>query len=188
MKLPNRENAVVEDEKILDYLISESHPIGRFKAKVFRRLGFDETNVDLFRKCLKSIANAEEIVSTRNTKIRCRRIALGSNRPNNGPDCLDNRKRHGNSTIGHRISRFRIRSDTIMVEHDTVALVVAIPEHGLSEGDVGAIVYAAPTGDEFEVEFVAADGSTIALLTLSPDQIRSVTASEIIPHQRASVA
>jgi Domain of unknown function (DUF6883) len=68
MKLPNRENAVVEDEKILDYLISEAHPIGRFKAKVFRRLGFDETNVDLFRKCLKSIANAEEIISTRNTK------------------------------------------------------------------------------------------------------------------------
>jgi len=34
----------VEDAKVRDYLLSSSHPIGRFKARFFRSLGFTEEN------------------------------------------------------------------------------------------------------------------------------------------------
>lgn len=40
MRLPNYENAVVPAEKLRDYLLSSSHPVGRFKATFFRRLGY----------------------------------------------------------------------------------------------------------------------------------------------------
>ncbi len=68
----------------------------------------------------------------------------------------------------------------VMNEHDTVVLKRPIHEYGLAEGDVGAIVhvYAHDTG--YEVEFVAADGSTIALLTLGPDDIRPRNVREIL--------
>jgi len=40
MKLPNAENAVVEREKITDYLLSASHRYGASKARFFGAFGF----------------------------------------------------------------------------------------------------------------------------------------------------
>ncbi len=40
MKLPARERAVIEPAKIRDYLLSTSHPVGRFKAAFFASLGY----------------------------------------------------------------------------------------------------------------------------------------------------
>ena len=41
VKLPNRERAVIEPAKLTGYLLSLSHPVGRFKAAFFRSLGYD---------------------------------------------------------------------------------------------------------------------------------------------------
>ena len=38
--LPNASQAVVDADKVCDYLLSPSHPIGRFKVVVFRALGY----------------------------------------------------------------------------------------------------------------------------------------------------
>jgi hypothetical protein len=38
--LPNPERAVVDEAKVRDYLLSPSHPVGRFKAAFFWALGF----------------------------------------------------------------------------------------------------------------------------------------------------
>lgn len=38
--LPYADRAVVEPSKVRDYLLSASHPIGRFKAAVFFALGY----------------------------------------------------------------------------------------------------------------------------------------------------
>ncbi|MBI3863184.1 MAG: DUF4926 domain-containing protein [Planctomycetia bacterium] len=65
-------------------------------------------------------------------------------------------------------------------ELDTVVLTKDIPASGLQAGDVGAVVHHYPGSTSFEVEFVAADGRTIALLTLSQDEIRTRKASEIL--------
>lgn len=41
VKLPGVNRAVVDPAKLRDYLLSPSHPVGRFKARFFFRLGFD---------------------------------------------------------------------------------------------------------------------------------------------------
>lgn len=40
MKLPDLERAFVRPEKITRYLLSEAHPVGRYKAKFFSSFGF----------------------------------------------------------------------------------------------------------------------------------------------------
>lgn len=45
MALPNAELACIEPEKIRDYLLSPTHPIGRFKAMVFTTaLGYNQAH------------------------------------------------------------------------------------------------------------------------------------------------
>jgi len=40
VRVPNAERALIDRAKLTDYLLSPSHPIGRFKARFFNRLGF----------------------------------------------------------------------------------------------------------------------------------------------------
>jgi hypothetical protein len=44
MKLPNSDRATIDDRKLIDYVLSPEHPIGRFKAAFFRRHGFTMDN------------------------------------------------------------------------------------------------------------------------------------------------
>ena len=60
MKLPNRESAYIPPSKLIGYLLSETHPVGRSKAKFWRALGFDETNVEVLERGLIAIAQSEE--------------------------------------------------------------------------------------------------------------------------------
>ncbi len=39
MKLPAGGDVLIEERKVLEYLLSRSHPVGRFKARVFAALG-----------------------------------------------------------------------------------------------------------------------------------------------------
>ena len=40
MLIPNADRATIEPAKLRDYLLSGTHPIGRFKARFFTALGF----------------------------------------------------------------------------------------------------------------------------------------------------
>lgn len=64
-------------------------------------------------------------------------------------------------------------------ELDCVVLTTDIPEHGLAAGDIGTVVMVHETGRGFEVEFVALDGETLAVASLSAAQIRPVAHREI---------
>lgn len=61
MKLPNSEQASVSEQKLTDYLLSETHAVGKFKAKFFRGLGFDETNPNLFQKEILNLAQSQDV-------------------------------------------------------------------------------------------------------------------------------
>lgn len=61
MKLPSREKAYVPPRKLIDYLLSASHPVGRSKAKFFRSVGFDETNAEVLERGLIDIGRSEEV-------------------------------------------------------------------------------------------------------------------------------
>jgi hypothetical protein len=61
VKLPHREKAYVAPSRLADYLLSQTHPIGRWKAKVFRAAGFDETSITELERALISVARSEEV-------------------------------------------------------------------------------------------------------------------------------
>lgn len=65
-------------------------------------------------------------------------------------------------------------------ELDTVVLSRDIRDRGLKRGDIGAIVHCYQDHSAFEVEFVAGEGKTVALLTLTPEDIRPVGPREIL--------
>jgi hypothetical protein len=67
MKLPFRERAYIAQSKVADYLLSQSHPVGRWKAKVFRTAGFDQTNLSDLEEGLLSIVRSEEVSSVKQT-------------------------------------------------------------------------------------------------------------------------
>jgi hypothetical protein len=58
--LPGVEQAVVELAKIHDYLLSPSHPVGRFKAVVFFSLGYTTEGWVKLRDDILTLARAEE--------------------------------------------------------------------------------------------------------------------------------
>ncbi len=61
MKLQNKERAYVPLAKLLDYLLSETHPVGKSKAKYLRSLGFNEANLNMLKEGLLSIARSEDV-------------------------------------------------------------------------------------------------------------------------------
>jgi hypothetical protein len=62
---------------------------------------------------------------------------------------------------------------------DTVVLSRDMPEHGLRAGDLGAVVEVYGQ-DGLEVEFVQASGRTKALVTLTTNDVRAVSANDIL--------
>ena len=73
-------------------------------------------------------------------------------------------------------------------ELDTVVLTHNVENHGLKEGDIGAVVHCYQDGQGFEVEFVTAEGKTIALLTLTPSDVRLMREREILHVRELSAA
>ena len=65
-------------------------------------------------------------------------------------------------------------------ELETVVLTHDIKEHGLLEGDMGAVVNVYDAEKAAEVEFVTATGRTVALLTLNPSDVRRVKRNNIL--------
>jgi len=62
MILPNAENARVNLSKIVDYLLSEAHPVGRAKAEFFMSLGFSSTRPEELRTAFRKLASGSEVV------------------------------------------------------------------------------------------------------------------------------
>ena len=65
-------------------------------------------------------------------------------------------------------------------ELDTVVLSHGIKEYGLKQGDIGAVVHVYQPGDAYEVEFVTGEGETVAVLTLTANDIRPMRKREIL--------
>ncbi len=74
----------------------------------------------------------------------------------------------------------------MLSELDTVVLTHDVEEHGWKAGDTGTVVHCYKGGTAFEVEFVTAEGKTIAVLTLTTSDIRPMREKEIL-HVRALV-
>ena len=62
MKLPNAYQARIERAKVLDYLLSTSHPDGRSKAGFFSRFGFEAEQWQDFAAALRDHGANNEVV------------------------------------------------------------------------------------------------------------------------------
>ena len=61
MKLPYRKHASVSKIKLQEYLLSDTHEVGKFKAKFFKKIGFSTTDITLLEQAFLQIANSEEV-------------------------------------------------------------------------------------------------------------------------------
>ena len=64
-------------------------------------------------------------------------------------------------------------------ELEDVILTCDLPEQGLARGDIGTVVLIHGKGEGYEVEFTTLDGETIAIVTLTADQVRPSKPKEI---------
>ena len=64
MKLPNAESAVVEPEKITEYLLNAAHPDNGGKAAFFEALGFQRQEPQVLAEALMDLARQAEVMQT----------------------------------------------------------------------------------------------------------------------------
>ena len=64
-------------------------------------------------------------------------------------------------------------------ELDRVALTRNLPEHGLIAGDIGAVVGVHQDGKGYTLEFMALDGTTLAIVTLDAEGVRPLREREV---------
>jgi hypothetical protein len=67
MKIPNNNKSFVADNKITDYLLSETHEIGKHKANYFKRFGFDIADITTFKDSLIKHSIERDIEKTENS-------------------------------------------------------------------------------------------------------------------------
>ena len=82
MKLANIETATVPASKVRDYLLSPSHPIGRYKAAFFRSLGYDQANWEALAISLQELlkGDAKQIdITEYGVKYEIRGLITGPN-------------------------------------------------------------------------------------------------------------
>ena len=82
MHVPNAEAAFVSERKFLEYLLSDTHPVGRFKAAFFKSLGYSLDATDDLKQALFAIlANEVTEVSDNayGTKYVVRGVVTGPN-------------------------------------------------------------------------------------------------------------
>ena len=73
-------------------------------------------------------------------------------------------------------------------ELDTVVLSRDLPDHGLKQGDIGAVVHCYKDGDAFEVEFITGHGQTVAVVTLYIKDVRLMEDEEILHVRKLQAA
>jgi uncharacterized protein DUF6883 len=86
MLIPNSEGAHVPIEKLLTYLLSESHPSGKTKARFFRAHGYNETNAELLAEAIREIARTRSVQETAESPFGTKYVVEGSIKTPRGTD------------------------------------------------------------------------------------------------------
>ena len=181
MLIPNADRATIDPAKLRDYLLSATHPIGRFKARFFNALGFAADRWEELAEALRlqhltqhgqpagPTGSGPKIHDSRYPEWTDRTVGLSHQR-------LVYPGLQRRAAVRDRISRrWPVSFHTL----DVVVLNTDLPAQGLKRGDLGAVVDVY-SPDAIEVEFVTASGRTQALITLRPSDIREVGDDDLI--------
>jgi hypothetical protein len=81
VRLPGGEQAIIDPDKLRDYVLSRVHPVGRFKAAFFASLGYEINNWQDLDRVLRTAAGQGEAEpderSTYGQKYRIRSMLQG---------------------------------------------------------------------------------------------------------------
>src|SRR4051812_381554 len=77
MKLPNRNDLIIEEEKIIGYLLNLNHAYGATRARFFVALGFNVESWSVFADALREHGRAHEIIASRETGYGPRYVVEG---------------------------------------------------------------------------------------------------------------
>ena len=83
MFLPNKERAVIEINKVREYLLNSKHIHGKHKAVFFQRFGYSIENAEVLQNALYQHPQDNEVASTIETRHGIKYIVEG---PINCPD------------------------------------------------------------------------------------------------------
>ena len=72
MKLPNADQAIVDESKVVQYLLSVNHPEGQSKAAFFSMLGFREHRWKTFARALRDHGDAGEVTDVSRSRYGTR--------------------------------------------------------------------------------------------------------------------
>ncbi|MEO0802851.1 MAG: DUF6883 domain-containing protein [Cyanobacteria bacterium J06642_2] len=61
MQLPNSSQAYIQTNRLIGYLLPETHEVGKAKAKFFKGLGFSNTNPKPLEEALLNLARTQVI-------------------------------------------------------------------------------------------------------------------------------
>ena len=64
MNLPNKDQIVIEREKVRDYLLSPSHPTGKGKAEFFIAMGFQREGWEALADALRQVARDRPVTKS----------------------------------------------------------------------------------------------------------------------------
>ena len=77
MRLPNCEQAHVPQEKVVDYLLSSTHPEGQIKARFFTSFGFTVNDWQQFAAALVTHAQEHEVARSEMSPFGVRYVIEG---------------------------------------------------------------------------------------------------------------
>jgi hypothetical protein len=189
MKLPNAGSAIVEQGKIVDYLLNPSHPDNGGKAAFFSSVGFTLEAWPALAMAFCGLAKTAEIVKRWKLRTVASILSKVALKP-----LAESRQWCGLCGL-LTVERTAIdwsqliltRTKTMIAEHERVVLTVDVPSEGLESGDVGTVVHIYKDGQAFEVEFTTLDGKTAAVATLEATQVRPVGKREITHARQLAV-
>ena len=75
----------------------------------------------------------------------------------------------------------------MIAEHASIVLTESLPSAGLDAADVGVVVHVHRNGEACEVEFLTLNGTTVAVETLTAQQVRAA-GNRDIPQVRERLA
>jgi hypothetical protein len=76
-RIPNYEKAIIDPMKLQNYVLSDTHPIGRFKAALFQQMGYTPGNWEQFAQDIHTQHLALDAESGGKTKYGQKYIITG---------------------------------------------------------------------------------------------------------------
>ncbi|PJB50723.1 MAG: hypothetical protein CO103_01730 [Chloroflexi bacterium CG_4_9_14_3_um_filter_45_9] len=83
-QIPNYDRAITDPVKLKDYVLCDTHPIGRFKAALFQQMGYGQENWEQFTEDIRTQHLSLDAKLGEKTKYGQKYIIVGDIKGPNG--------------------------------------------------------------------------------------------------------